>query len=558
MPKLFVYPKKGELFWYPLKERKISIGRADDNDVPLQDPFCSGHHVYIYPANGNYVLRDSGSKNGTFLNGKKVQGEVNLKKGDEILVGSTRIIFDKEVSSNVELTEVVSSARNINTIIHLKEILKKPDIETTIESLGTPDGMKRMSTDLRSLTVLNEVGKALVLHQPLDELLERIMGLISENMPLDRGVLMLKEGNPPQLYPKVSRINNKNLAKQKILVSQSIVNLVMDKHSSVLTKDAQLDPRFMSQDSVIKSNIHSAVCVPLWNNKEIIGVIYADRTSLLDQFTEEDLRLLTLLSNLAAVKIENVKLTEQAIEDEKIKKEIALAAQIQKDFLPRENPCIENFNIAGMNIPCHQVGGDYYDFIAIDDCRWGIVIADVSGKGMGASLLMASLRAALHAELNPRCRLEAMTSKMNDFVHRSTASNAFITFFFGDLNMKENTLSYVNAGHNPPLVLRKNGEVNSLGTCGFCLGMFPGATYELGKMTLNPGDVAVLFTDGITEGRNKKNQEFGEERLITLLKKNAKQDASKIVEKINQEVSAFTSGTPQMDDMTLIVIKRLA
>jgi len=558
MPRIFVYPKKGDTFWYTLAKEKISIGRSEDNDITLPDPFSSGHHALIYPSNGGYAVRDNGSKNGTFLNGKKVQGEADLKKGDEVLIGSTRIIYDKELSSNVEVTEMASPARNINTIIHLKDIIKKTDIDTTIKSMATPADFLRLRSDVKSMAVLNEVSKALVLHQPMNELLDRIMDLISEYLPMDRGVLMLKEGNPPQTIPKVTRINNKNLVRQKILVSQSIINLVFDKHSSVLTLDAQADPRFMMKDSVIKSNIHSAMCVPLWNNREVIGVLYADRIALLDQFTEDDLRLLTLLANLAAIKYEQALAVEQAIEMEKLQKELTLAVNIQKDFLPKENPACDNFDIAGTNVPCLQVGGDYYDFIAIDPCRLAIIVADVSGKGMSAALLMASLRAALHAEIQPQIKLAEMTTKLNDFVHRSSASNRFITFFFSELNMKSGEFRYINAGHNPPLVIGKNGHVTRLESSGFCLGMFAGAAYETGKVELSPGDMVVLYTDGITEARNMNNQEFGEDTLTTLLKKSLKQPAAKVVEKIMAEVTNFSAGAPPMDDMTFVVIKRSA
>ena len=557
MPRLFVYPKKGDSFWHTLKREKVLIGRSEDNDLALPDPFSSGHHAAIAPsADGGFCVRDNGSKNGTFLNGKKVLGEIELKRGDEILIGSTRIIYDKELSSNVEVTEVVHPSRNINTVIPLKDILKKQDIDTTIQSLASPADFMKIKSDYKSMAVLNEVSKALVLHQPLPELLEKIMDLISEYLPMDRGVLMLKEGNPPQMIAKVPRINNKNLLRQKILVSQSIITMVLDNHSSVLTADAQTDDRLKGKDSIIKSNIHSAMCVPLWNNREIIGVIYADRISLLDQFTEDDLRLMTLLSNLAAVKIENSLAIEQAIEVEKFQKELALAAQIQKDFLPKKNPPCENFDISGTNIPCNQVGGDYYDFIAIDPCRLAVIVADVSGKGMSAALLMASLRAALIAEVGPQLRLENMAAKLNDFVYSSSASNRFITFFFCELDRRTGVLRYINAGHNPPIVISKDGTVARLDPTGFCLGMFPAVTYEVSQVTLDKGDMVVLFTDGITDARNKDSSEFGEENLIGLLKKNAKKPASEIVGKVCTELSSFTAGVEPFDDMTLIALKR--
>jgi serine phosphatase RsbU (regulator of sigma subunit) len=547
MPKLFVYPKKGEEIVIPLKNDKICIGRSADNDIPILDPFCSGHHAAIYPKEDGYVVRDNGSKNGTFLNGKKVLAETVLKKSDEVLVGSTRVIFDDRLSTNVELMEASSPTTNINTIIHVEEVLKKTDVDTTLKATFAPADLEKVKTEHKAFSILSEVSKALILHKPLGELLDSIMDLICENLPMDRGILMMKEGNPPQFIPKVVRINNDELKNQRIQVSQSIINMAVSKNSSVLTSDAQADSRFKAQESIIKFNIHSAMCVPLWNNKEIIGIIYSDRIALLDQFTDEDLKLLTLLSNLAAVKIENARSIEQAIEIEKMEKELSLAAKIQEDFLPKESLKLKNFDVVGSNVPCYQVGGDYYDFIPIDDNRLGIVIADVSGKGVGASLLMASLRAALQSELYPKYRIEEMAAKLNDFVHRSSSPNSFITFF---------ELSYINAGHNPPIIIDQKGKVERMESCGLCLGMFPSVDYELRKVTLSPGDTAVLFTDGITESRNKDNKEFEEAKLLKLLQKNIKLSAQKLLDKVNEEVEKFTKGADPMDDMTLVIIRR--
>lgn len=556
MPRIFVYPKKGELFQYNLKNEKISLGRSSDNDIPIQDPFCSGHHAFIYASDSRFMVRDNGSKNGTFLNGKRIQGETELKKGDEILIGSTRVVFDKELSTNVEVTDAGPDSANINTIMHIKDVLKKPDISTTIRAAAKDFDIDRLKTEHKSFSVISEVSKALVLHMPLYDLLEHIMDLIGENLPMDRGILMLKEGNPAQLIPKVVRINNKRLMDQRILVSQSIVNMVMNKHSSVLISDVQADPRLKSKDSILKMNIHSAVCVPLWNNKEIIGIIYSDRISLLKPYEDEDLRLLTLLANLAAVKIENIRATELSIEKEKMEKELALAAQIQRDFLPKLTPDLENFDIAGDMIPCSQVGGDYYDFIPIGSNRLGIVIADVSGKGVGASLHMASLRASLHSEVHPNYNIGQMAAKLNNSVHRDTQINCFITFFFCELNQNTGELEFVNAGHNPPIVIDKKGKIQRLESVGLCLGMFPDVEYKSQRLKLNLDDVMVLFTDGITESRNKDNKQFEEERLIRFLKRQSKLSAPDLLKKVHEEVDSFTSGVEQMDDMTFVVVKK--
>lgn len=556
MAKLYVYQKKGEDYSIPLKKDRISIGRSADNDINILDPFCSGKHAYIYPSEEGWAVRDNASKNGTFLNGKKIKAEVELKKGDEVLVGSTRIVFDKEIPTHVEMTEAPTSSANVNTIMQVEEVLTKSEIDTTMKGSLAPVDLEKVRTEHRAFSIMSEVSKALLLHQPISELLDNIMDLICAHLPMDRGILMLREGNPAQFIPKVIRVNDKNLKDQKILVSQSIINMAVEKNSSILTSDAMADTRFKAMESIIKFNIHSAMCVPLWNNKEIIGIIYADRISNLEQFKDEDLKLLTLLSNLAAVKIENSRLTDQAIEKEKMEKELALAAKIQEDFLPKENPPCKKFEIVGYNTPCHQVGGDYYDFIDIDPSRLGIVVADVSGKGVGASLLMASLRAALQSEVHAKYNIEEMAVKLNNFVHRSSAPNSFITFFFCELNKESGELKYINAGHNPPLIIDKKGKITRLESSGLCLGMFPASTYEVKKVTMSVGEMAVLYTDGITESRNKDNKEFDEKGLIKLLRKHPKLKASKILKKINEELESFTAGADRMDDMTLVIIQR--
>jgi len=556
MATLYVYPKQGEGFSFPLRDKQVTLGRSADNDIPIPDPFSSGHHALIVPSETGYAVRDNGSKNGTFVNGKKVMALTELKEGDEILIGSVRILFDKALKTNIEVTDIPAATTNINTIIPFKDILASPTSRTTIQAALPVSEVDQVRAENKMYSVLSEVSKALVLHKPLAELLEHIMDLISEHLSMDRGVLMLKEGNPVQLIPKVVRVNSKHLQNQKFIVSKSIMNMSFEQSLAVLTSDASVDPRFQGRESIINSGIHSAICVPLHNNKEVIGIIYADRTSLLREYKEDDLRLLTLLANLAAVKIENAMLIEQAIEKEKMEREMQLAANIQKDFLPKTTPTCDQFDIAGKNIPCFQVGGDYYDFISIDPCRIGITVADVSGKGVGASLLMASLRAALHSEVGPRYEMKAMAEKLNNFVNRSSAINAFITFFYCELNKESGELAFINAGHNPPLVLSRSGKVRTLESSGLCLGMLPDMTYDVRKEALIPGDVCVLYTDGITESRNKANEEYGGERLAEVCGKHVQAMASELMDAVFTDLDAFTDKAPAADDRTLVVIRR--
>ncbi len=305
---LYIYPKIGDPTTYPLGANRVAIGRASTNDIVLSDQFSSGCHAVIVPTDRGYALIDQGSKNGTFRNGRRVTGEIDLARGDEVLVGSTRFYFDKDFQPAVETVEGTTFTHSSNTIIQVKDILKKPS--ATSVPLKTPGGgldLNRFQQDQKMSAVIGEVSQALIYHMPLDRLLEHIMDVLIQHLPMDRGVLMLKNEHTQALEPKVVRVQNGALRTQSIFVSQTIVKTALERNSAILISDIQADEGLRDQLSVVQAQIHSAMCVPLWNNQDIIGLIYCDRVSLLEQFTEDDLRLLTLLANLAAVKIENAR-----------------------------------------------------------------------------------------------------------------------------------------------------------------------------------------------------------------------------------------------------------
>ncbi len=557
MVHLFIYPKSEEPFTFVLTGDSVSIGRGADNGLALPDQFCSSRHALIVGTDGGYAIRDLASKNGVFVNGTRILAETPLGRGDEIMLGSTRIVFDEQAPTKVEMVEGPAGPPNYNTMIQVRDILKRPAPDTRAVPAQTPAAdLERLRREQKILFVLNEVSQALIYHFPLDKLLDHIMDLIIQNIPMDRGVLMLKEGEPFKLVPKVVRIVDPGLRHQNIQVSRTILNTALAKNSSILLSDIQSDSFFKEQASVVRSNVRSAMCVPMWNNEEIVGIVYADRASIINAFSEDDLKLLTLLANVAAVKIENARLFEQSLEKCRMEREMAVAAQIQRNFLPREEPRLEGYEICGGNRGCYQIGGDYYDFIPLEDGRLGVAIADVSGCGVGPSLLMASLRASLHAELGARKDVAALASRLNDFVHKSSESHTFITFFFGILDPAAGEMTYVNAGHNPPIHLEAGGGVRRLESTGFCLGMFSGVEYGSGSVRLAPGDLLCLFTDGITEGRKADREDFGEERLLAILRGNAGLDARDVMAKVFDEVRDFTGCADPSDDMTLVLVRR--
>jgi hypothetical protein len=242
----------------------------------------------------------------------------------------------------------------------------------------------------------------------------------------------------------------------------------------------------------------------------------------------------------------------------RIEADLEQAAGIQKGLLPKSGPRMEGFDIGGINVPCYEVGGDYYDYIPIDADRLAVVIADVSGKGIGAALLMASLRAALLAEIGPDYAPDRLAARLSDFVYASSGPSSFVTFFFGELDLRTAEMRYVNAGHNPPFIIGPDGAPRILGVSGFPLGMFAGAVYETRTIPLRPGDLAVLYTDGITEGRSPQGEDYSEVRLISHAQAHSASTAAEICTRILRDVEGFVSGDPFCDDITIVVVKREA
>jgi sigma-B regulation protein RsbU (phosphoserine phosphatase) len=557
MVNLYIYPKIGEPSVFPLGSKRVTIGRASTNDIVLSDQYSSGLHAVIAPTEKGYALLDQGSKNGTFVNGRRVSGEIDLARGDEILIGSTRFYFDRDLQTNIEMVEGTTFTHSSNTIIQVKDILKKPP--TSVIPLKTPGGgldLARFQQDQKIIAVMGEVSQALIYHMALDKLLDHIMDVLIQQLPMDRGVLMLMNETTGALEPKVVRVLNGSLRAQSIFVSQTIVRTVLERNSAILISDIQADEGLRAQASVVQAQIHSAMCVPLFYEENIIGIIYCDRASLLEQFTENDLRLLTLLANLAANKIENARLYEESLKAIELRRELELAVLIQKNFLPRSDPDFPPFDIGGSARACRHVGGDYYDYIPIGKDRLAVVIADVSGVGAGASLLMASLRGALHEKFPATFELGDLTAKLNDFVYGSSDSHLFISFFLAIIDRRTSEVSYVNAGHNPPLFLGFGGAPSLLESTGPCLGMFPAQVYEERKIAVGPGDVLCLYTDGIVESRKEEREEYGEERLTDRIKALAGLPAREILDKIFEDVFAFSECQEAGDDMTLVVVKR--
>lgn len=343
----------------------------------------------------------------------------------------------------------------------------------------------------------------------------------------------------------------------KDLGSSEVLNQLCHLKTAELVKELVHHKKF-ALAAVELERTGIAVVVPMQIQNQVKGAILLGDKLRGDSYTKADLEFLYSLANLAIISIENARLFREALEKQRMEDELVIAKEIQQGLLPRILPFIPQFDIAAINIPSKQVGGDYYDVVSTSPDEYIFAIADVSGKGAGAALLMANVQASLRAFAPMGLSLSDATGRINNLTSANTGQGKFITFFWGSLNLSTKLFRYVNAGHNPPFLLRADGSIERFDIGGIILGLMQTMSpYPEGVVTLKSGDVVVMFTDGVSEAMNANNEDFTEERLERLLKEIKHLPAKEIILKVQEALDAYTRGTPQSDDITMLVIKAL-
>ncbi len=298
-----------------------------------------------------------------------------------------------------------------------------------------------------------------------------------------------------------------------------------------------------------------AILVPMSLQDETKGILAIGPKISGNDFNEADLEFLKTLGNQVMTSLENARLFQEALEKQRMEEELHIAHSIQQGLLPSELPKLLNYDVAALNVPSREIGGDYFDVIPIVDQVYGITIADVSGKGAGAALLMSNLQASLHALISGDIQVSEIVTRINNLIFRNTALDKFITFFYGQLDTIKNRFIYCNAGHNPPYKVSRNGKIEELDAGGLILGMMADVDYETASVDLEPGDRIVMYTDGITEAMNRQGEEFGEERLKQIVIDGLALSSQELLDHIVSEVNRFAEGMQQADDITMVVFQ---
>jgi sigma-B regulation protein RsbU (phosphoserine phosphatase) len=563
MPDLIVkYPDRNP-DTFPLGRLRITIGRSARNDLCIPDPFASRVHAEVRREGDQYILQDLGSANGTLYNGATVEGALPLTSGGRIQIGETEIVFndgnaaagmptmitDQTASPVPEATIALNSAdRTTSGLLEAIEGARtQPDQDTPRRSVRQSD----------LLALISKVGVTLLASATLNETLQQIASLVFEAVPAERCCIMMRDERGEELKVAVARLRDRQGEVGEIRVSRTIMEEVVGLGKSVLTADAQQDPRLMSSTMTLQG-IRSVLAVPLGVGEKVFGIIYADSPIAEGRFTEDHLKVLTTLASVAAIRVENARLIEEQIDRERLEQELQLASEIQQRFQPTQAPNVPGYELQGISFPCYEIGGDYYDFIERADGRMIVTLGDVSGKGTAAALLMSSLHAAVHAQASSHSSLADTINSVNQYLAENIPSNRFVTLFYAELDPKTGGLAFINAGHNPPLIVHAAGTVENLSAGGLPLGIRRDADYREGRTQLQHSDVLVIYSDGVSEAVSPQGEEFGTERLYQVVSHNLNASAAGIRDRIEAALTKWAQGTPAADDITLVIVKRQA
>ncbi len=335
-------------------------------------------------------------------------------------------------------------------------------------------------------------------------------------------------------------------------IGQGIVGWVAKSGEPVIVPDVSADRRYVAA----RSSTRSEIAAPLMVDGRVVGVFNLESDHV-DTYHDGHLELLLAFASQAALAVERARTARDRVERRRLEKELAIARDIQQSFLPASAPRVPGFDLAGTSISHDQVGGDYYDFITISETRIGLAIADVSGKGIPAALLMAGFRMSLLAEIRNEFAIRAVMRKVNQLLHESTERDRFVTAFYGVLDWRNGVLIFSNAGHNPPLLLRADGTKEELTDGGVALGVLEDARYEERPLAVEHGDVVVLYTDGVSEAENAEGEQFGPERIERIVRAHPAHNARELTQDIVAAVLDWAGERGLNDDLTLLILRKL-
>ena len=522
-----------------LSKTSYEIGRAESNDITYLDvPGLSRKHLTIKQDGPNWVVQDLGSTYGTFVNKKRLTEPQVLQSGDRISAGELSLTFSipESAAQSVVYVENPAAESEKTTVISasLEGLLKE-------ETEGSSSGHAK---------ALIQAGRELAGHMPLAKLFELILDLSVEAVGAARGALMILEKDDLQVRASKG---------EGIRISSRVRDLVIGEKRSLLVHDALTDEALAGRASIVQDQIRSMIAIPLQTKERVIGLIYLDSPFLVREFTKADLSLLTVMGNIAAIRIEHSRMAEMEQAEKLRAQEMQHAALIQHSILPQNFPPFpdrQEFRLHAAMTAAKGIGGDLFDFFLLDRDRLAFAVGDVSGKGVPAALFMAVARTLLRSTARHEASPAECMTYLNNTLLEQNVSGMFVTIFYGVLNTQTGEIQFANAGHNFPFVCSVGGGLKKVEDKGGpMLGLFPQVPFHQSTVQLAPGECIVVYTDGVTEARNPAGEFFEDERLMNFLRAHGTDPVEQLVNNLNDHVQKFAAGAPQADDITALALR---
>ncbi len=551
-----------------LKPERIVIGRSPEYCHVVLDPNgVSRRHAEIYKKAEDFFLADLNSRNTTKVNNMKVIPGIDhrLSPGDRINICDVEFFFYPQLPTDNSSKEggdvMIVAEGETSDAAHLHTL--DASRSSALASVVKPEV---------KLKAILEITRDLSSELKIDTVAPKILDSLMELFPqAERLFLVLLEPETKRLIRKAFKYRPARRSSFTTVIpadeipmsiSRSIVNHVLGQKKAILSQDAGADKNLPTSASIADLKIRSVMCVPLVTpNKEALGILQLD-TSDRKQFAQEDLDVLAAVASQAAIFIQNAQMHESLLEKERLNRDLRLAEQVQKRFLPQCVPTIPGFEFFAHYDPAYEVGGDYYDFVPLPKNRLALAVGDVSGKGVAAALMMAKFSGDTRYCILTKNAPAAAADELNHLLFAAGIDEKFITLSLGILDVETRTLSISSAGHPPILIRRTNGTVNEVGeeVAGFPLGIMPASVYQQTEVKLNPGNVVVVYSDGVTDARNLREELYDSRERRRLVRKLADTTGTpeSVGRAILQDIREFSAGHTQVDDITLICFGALA
>jgi phosphoserine phosphatase RsbU/P len=413
---------------------------------------------------------------------------------------------------------------------------------------------KRLKRAVDELSILNDLARAIGASLNTQEIIQTIVRRSLRAISAEQGVITLVEEQSNQSMKTLVRTMVSSKEQEHFHFSQALLGWMHLNKKPLVINDPKTDERF--RGIPWDESIRSLIAVPMMAKSELRGVLTVYNKKDGKPFAEDDQRLLAIIAGQSGQVVENARLYEKEKTLVKMQEEVRLAARIQTELLPKSPPDIAGYEIVGKTLPAQEVGGDYFDFIPIDDHRLAFCLGDVTGKGLPASLLMANLQATLRGQTLTTGSPKTCLERSNQLLYQSTSPEKFATLFYAILDLENHHIHYSNAGHDNPYLCSGNVATKRLKIGGIPLGMLPEFTYEQESVPLEDDSILVAYSDGVTEAMNAQEEMFGEERIAAVIDQQKNAPASEIIDHLFAAVKTFAAGYPQSDDITVVVMRR--